>query len=162
MILTVGTNSYCSLDEANSYHETRFGNTLWTDQDDDDKIRALIGACNLLETVTWDGDKVIHDQVLEWPRLIGFPRTFYRSQQFYQNQNLPWRAVEVAETPKDIKFGQAELAFQLIKGYLANSSVTDLRVGSLQIKTKNSGQFPLEVHNLIAAYVSHQPRLIRT
>jgi hypothetical protein len=160
--LIVGTNSYCSLDEANSYHETRFGNVLWEDQDDEEKVKALVGACNLLETINWFGDKSVYNQNLEWPRINSYQRTFYKSQPLLQDVNHPFAPVEVSETPKDIKYAQAELAFQLLKGYLANSSVTNLRVGSLQISTNNTGMFPLEVQNLINAYICHQPRLIRT
>jgi hypothetical protein len=161
LTLTVGTNSYCTLLEAEAYHETRFGNDLWIDQFDDDKIRALIGACSKLETINWIGDKTSHIQLLQWPRVISFQRTMYNSQTSYSTDSR-YNVLEVSELPKHIIYAQAELAFQLLKGYLANSSVTDLKVGSLQIKTNNLGMFPLEVENFISPYVNRQPRLIRT
>jgi len=62
-------NSYATLTEANTYHDTHLYASVWTDAEDDNKIIALIWATRLLDQVcTWDGAKVTQGQALRWPR----------------------------------------------------------------------------------------------
>jgi len=71
---TVGganSNSYISLADAETYHDTRLHNDAWNNASTPDKTIALMWATRLLdEWVEWDGTKVglIADQALRWPR----------------------------------------------------------------------------------------------
>lgn len=82
IIATVGAvdaNCYCTVAEADTYHDNMLYGTAWTDEDDDDKkIQALIWATRLLdEQVDWDGDKASTTQVLRWPRYNVYDRDGY-------------------------------------------------------------------------------------
>lgn len=152
------TNSYCTLDEADAYHSTKFNSDTWFNYSDGDRERALVGACNLLETIEWVGEKPVYTQTLQWPRVIRHLRTFGQAMHFDYDLNV----LGIPETPINIKSGQAELAFQIIKGYTANSPVSSLKIGPINIQSKSSGILPLEVMNLVKSYINTQVRLIRT
>jgi hypothetical protein len=157
LVLEVDVNSYITVAEADDYHNTRFGGTDWATQSDVDKVRALVGACKLLETYRWFGEKNNYAQVLAWPRVIRHLRTFGQSINFDYDLGI----LGIAETPINIKSGQAELAYQLIKGFSANSPVTRLRLGTIIIDSKSNSALPLEVSNLISQYLDQQVRLVR-
>ena len=62
-------NSYCSLDNADTYHEKRLHKSDWTSASDDNKEIALMWATRLLdEQVDWYGSKHTTSQALRWPR----------------------------------------------------------------------------------------------
>jgi len=63
------SNSYCTLAEAETYHEGRLNNTDWTGATTDNKNRALSTATRLLdEWVRWEGSTNTSTQALQWPR----------------------------------------------------------------------------------------------
>lgn len=62
-------NSYCSVANADTYHEMRLHATDWTEATDSDKEKALMWATRLLdEQVQWNGYKYTTTQALAWPR----------------------------------------------------------------------------------------------
>lgn len=62
-------NSYCTLAEAEAFHETNLYATAWTDATDDEKTAALIWATRILdEQVQWYGYQSTVAQSLAWPR----------------------------------------------------------------------------------------------
>ena len=61
--------SYVSVATADAYHLKRSGNAAWSAiADEDDKIRALIGATDLLERLAYWGTKTESTQALKVPR----------------------------------------------------------------------------------------------
>lgn len=71
MSLTVGTDTYITLENANTYHASR-GNTAWTNSTDDTaKEAALRKATSFLDTIgrgKWKGVRATSGQALAWPR----------------------------------------------------------------------------------------------
>lgn len=68
MTLTVGTNTYDTLANVNTYWLDR-GNTSWDEADDEDKEAAIIKATDWLErNFRWRGARLTADQRLGWPR----------------------------------------------------------------------------------------------
>lgn len=65
---TVPADAYGSIEEADDYFATRLNVQTWTDETDDNKRRALIEACRLLDTLNYQGDKTDANQKLEFPR----------------------------------------------------------------------------------------------
>jgi len=74
LIATVGgasSNSYSTVAEAETYHDTRLHNDAWNTGSSADKTIALIWSTRLLdEWVDWNGSKVelMENQALRWPR----------------------------------------------------------------------------------------------
>lgn len=62
-------NSYCDVEFADDYFETRWGAaTTWSDTSDDDKEILLITATARLEEQTYKGSRSTDTQALKWPR----------------------------------------------------------------------------------------------
>lgn len=82
LIATAGAanaNTYCSLAEADAYHETHVAKAAWDAVTDDDaKGAALVMATRLLDAlVQWEGVVVTSSQALLWPRLFACGRNGY-------------------------------------------------------------------------------------
>jgi hypothetical protein len=68
-------NSYCSVNNADTYHEKRLHVSTWTAATDDNKEIALMWATRLVdEQVIWNGVAVGTDQALMWPRNLLYDR----------------------------------------------------------------------------------------
>src|SRR5512139_342931 len=62
-------NTYCTLAQADTYHDGRLHTGDWDKADDTTQTRALAWATRLLdEQVAWRGDRISTTQALEWPR----------------------------------------------------------------------------------------------
>ena len=68
--LTVGTNSYISVEDASSYFGERLFADTWTNAVADDKAKALIMASKKIDRQTLRGKKADADQVMEFPRAM--------------------------------------------------------------------------------------------
>jgi len=76
--LTVGTNTYISAVDAETYFDTRLFADAWTAASADDKAKALIMATKALDRLTLKGRKKDTTQGLEFPRCYS-----------YDTRNLP-------------------------------------------------------------------------
>jgi hypothetical protein len=68
MTLTVNTNSYVSVAEADTYLETRIDSANWTAASDELKDSALVTATSIVDDHAWIGSAVSSSQALAWPR----------------------------------------------------------------------------------------------
>lgn len=71
MALTVGTDTYLTLADANTYFASRLAAAAWDNASDADKEKALKQACRHIEALDpagWHGDIVDIEQALAWPR----------------------------------------------------------------------------------------------
>ena len=68
MALTKGTNSYCTVAEADAYFEDRIDVAAWNNADDEQKAQALVTATFTLDDMTWTGVAVSESQSLAFPR----------------------------------------------------------------------------------------------
>ena len=137
------SNSYCTLDEADTYHEGRLHVSTWTSAGDDDKETALIWATRLLdELVVWDGLKYTEDQALLWPRDGCLDRGGYE--------------ILTSVVPQFVKDATAELARYLIGADRTAENDTRgfkyLRAGTLEMeisKYDRAGVLPDSVWNIV-------------
>lgn len=68
--ITVGTDSYITVAEADGYFVSRFNADEWAAATDDDKTRALVTATRSLGTLAYKHRKTDPAQVLDFPRAI--------------------------------------------------------------------------------------------
>jgi len=103
MPLVVGTNSYGSIDEADTYFDERPFSTDWTSADFTNKENALMMATLHLDWLfEWKGQVVTEGQALEWPR-----------KNVYDHRG---HEVSSASIPDRVKKAQFELAMQWVVG----------------------------------------------
>jgi hypothetical protein len=121
--------SYCSVDDADTYHANR-GNTTWATLTTDEKEQALRRATDYLLEVyrlRWKGTRINGEQSLDWPR--GFVErddfeyqglngsTFIGGHFFYPSDEVP-QEVENACALMAWKAAAGELAPDLSQGVL--------------------------------------------
>ena len=68
MAFTVGTNSYISVADANTYFLSRVGSDNWDSANIDAKEAALVTATAMIDNQAWIGSAVSSSQDLAWPR----------------------------------------------------------------------------------------------
>lgn len=137
------SNSYCTVDEADIYHENRLHASVWTTTGEDDKETALVWAARLLdEQVIWDGYKYDEDNSMHWPRGGAYDQAGY--------------AIETDEIPQFLKDAVSEFARVLISSDRTLEDDTKgfnyLRVGTLEARiSKNDrvGIIPRSVWSII-------------
>ena len=123
-------NSYCTVVEADAYHETRLFASTWTTALAATKIAALIEAARRLDSsFRWTGAAAGTTQALCWPRTGMYSRT--------------GQLIVSTVIPTPLKEAQAEFARQLIAAdrFADNDAqkmgLTDLGVGSVRLTFKD-------------------------
>lgn len=125
MSLTVGTDSYVTLEEANAYittHYTAAQTSMWTSLADSDREIYLRQACTRIDSQKFTGKKASPTQRLAFPRAIFSTATH----QYITQKNVP----------EAVKQAQVEEALSLVKGIpkrleLQRQGVKSFRLGDL-------------------------------
>lgn len=140
-------NSYCSLIDADTYHEMRLHNTTWTSLSSDTQEEiALMWATRILdEEVNWAGVKYTEDQGLRWPRSGVVDPDGY--------------SIDTSEMPTFLIEATAELAMHLITEDRSSDSGTmgfsKIAAGSVKLeidKRWQKGILPRSVWNMVKRY----------
>ena len=98
MTLTVGTDSYDTLDNVNAYWLKR-GNTLWAALTDDEKEVNIVKATDWLErNFSWRGTRATAEQRLGWPRLDAYDDDDFQ----IGATDAPWQVKEATAIMADI------------------------------------------------------------
>lgn len=139
-------NSYCTLAEANTYHDSRLANSAWTSASSANQTVALVMAARVLDAMyDWVSWRTTTTQALEWPRTGVLAKN---------------ELVNIGDMviPQELKNAQAELAFQLLSGDrtldsdIETQGITGLSAGPVSLSFKNevyAKVIPDAVYNLI-------------
>lgn len=139
--LTVGTNSYVSLADANTIASTRLFTAPWDAATDATRERALATATSLLDRLQWQGRVLAPTQPLAWPRVAqhaapGYPLT--------------------AEIPSAIVGATVDLAIHLLTaGEHAGAPVQQRMLGDSLVMyfPTIADEFPKHVRRAIEPYL---------
>jgi len=105
--LTVGTNTYITLADAETYHGDRLWADSWTSATDDDKSKALIMACRIIDVQPIKGRKQnLLGQTLQFPRYL--PEDYSIDPMMVPN-------LVNGEVPDCVKYAQCEQALWLLQ-----------------------------------------------
>lgn len=152
--LTVGTNTYILLVDADAYLEDSIASQAWSFLDDDTKGRALVTAFRMFEKLVWQGDKTVALQTAEHPRT--------------ELTDCNGVDIDSSTVAQDIVDAQVELAYALTQNNsIETSSGTGsnnkkLQAGSVSIEFFNStdgsggysaSRFPQNVQDLLKCYL---------
>jgi hypothetical protein len=142
-------NSYCSLAEANAYHDGRGFVATWTNATVASKTTALLWATRLLdEQYCWSGSPVLSTQALGWPRYSAYDRHGY--------------AVASTIVPTAVKDATAELARQLLDNdrvaQADDGQPSSVSLGSASVTyatgAKGADVVPAGVYRMIRPYLN--------
>ena len=128
-------NSYCSVEEAQEYHDSRLNSTTWDTASPDLQARALITATRLLdEHMEWLGAPTTYEQALCWPRIAALDTEGY----LYDHLG---REIEIDEIPSKLKQATAEFARFLLEGDRTadqTEGIAGVTVGSVGVQFNQS------------------------
>jgi hypothetical protein len=139
MALTKGTNSYATVDEADTYFENRLDVAAWIEATTSQKEQALITATATIDEQKWGGYAVSASQALAHPRALDYfdPK---------MGRTLSTSSTSVADR---VINGTLELAYHLLNndGLLdSTGQVTDITVGKISLTSiRTSSIFPKAV-----------------
>lgn len=154
----VDANTYATIDESNTYHESHVYGTNWIEEVDDEvKAQALVWATRLLdEKVNWAGQVAVETQALGWPRRYVLDKE--------------GRAVDEATIPQFAKDAVSEFARLLVDEDRTAENDTAgfkwLKIGSLGMgldKNDRRPVLPPSVFSIIKFYATiatGQPRIL--
>jgi hypothetical protein len=141
MALTVGTDTYISLTDANTYISSYYASTQqerisWTALSDSNKEAYLRQACQKIEEQILIGRKAVDSQTLQFPRAWKVPH-FYRNSYYGSGigrYNCDWYVQ--TEVPVEVKNAQVEETLSLIVGVseriaLQQEGVKSFSIGNL-------------------------------
>lgn len=141
--LTVGTNTYVTLAEAEDYLAERLGVAAWDAADTGDRSRALKAAARAIDSMSLRGRRVDDEQAMEFPR--AYWESFDRPR--FTEEHERWSASIVGagytydeEVPQRVKDAQCEEALALLdaqaqtidRRVLQQQGVTSVRIGDFQ------------------------------
>lgn len=130
MAITVGTDTFISVADADTYFGTRLYSTTWTGATTADKERALRMATAILNRERWAGGITSANQLLAWPRSGAIDQE--------------GRAVSPTAIPTAVRDATCELAMALLIDDLTqndgNAGVKTVQAGSVRIEY--NGQAP--------------------
>lgn len=113
MTLNVPTDSYVSLEEANSYHQLRASFDVWNELDDEQKARRLVSASDFLDhNYHFIGEKADPTQIRQFPR-------------------------ESSEIPLQVKYAVCELALQSELNQNPEQKMASVKVGPVSVNYEN-------------------------
>jgi hypothetical protein len=155
--LIVGTNSYLSTADADTYFNIRLFADTWNNASVDQKAQALIMATKRIDRLKFRGRKALLSQSLQ------FPRTFYSAalsdaEYAYGYPSDGWSVEK--EITQCVKDACCEEAMSLLKGIsqrleLQHQGVTEFTIGDLSESYKNLGTRlqSRDAHELLRPYL---------
>ena len=131
MALTVGTNSYISVVDADNYFATRLNSNAWNNADIATQEAALIQATRTLDALyDWNGSLADDDQSLGWPRIDAY--------------DCEGRIIDSTAIPECVENATCEEALHLLSGdvlttpSLLTQGFKKAKLGSMEIEVADS------------------------
>ena len=158
MAVVVGTNSYISNTDADTYFDDALHGADWVSATETTQDQALVTAFRMLDRQTWEGAKTVSAQAQE------FPRTGLTD----KDGNV----VGSVNVPQEILDGQAELALALIQDLNVQTNAnTGTNVKEVDAKgvsvtffnpsdSDEEFRFPTIVQELVSPFLSSALSLI--
>jgi len=141
MALTLNTNSYVTVDDADDYLDTRIDSANWFGSTYANKESALVTATLVLDNQAWVGSAVSSSQALAWPR---------KNATYTDNRMGRTTTFGTTDIPADLKTAVYEQALHLIdnEDLLQQKTQTfeSISVGSISVSDSNGDvqQTPLK------------------
>ena len=149
MALVVGTNSYISVANADTYFSERLNVSDWTGAVTATKEAALIQATRTLDALyTFAGDLTSDDQALAWPRSYVY--------------DCEGRELDSATIPEAVKNATCEEALHLLAGdqistpSLLTQGFKKAKLGSMEVEVSDSksGASPDKISGMARDYLA--------
>ncbi len=156
--LTVATNTYVTLAQAETFFNERLNASDWTDAVEIDKARALIQATHNLERLAYVGKQYVSTQTLKWPR-----SELYATRGAVGTGGSYEYDISGGTVPQAVKDAQCEEAIALLgqsgstRSELQAQGVTSYTIGDLSETFSGTGSRRFvspEAAALLAGYIA--------
>lgn len=164
--LTVGTNTYISLADAETYFSERLFSTNWSTNTDETKKMALIAATKKIDKLNLQGCKALSTQTLAFPRAFYIGNSVYSSLYEFSIDNIRGEGWYVEGSISNlVKEATCEEAISILtygesankRQELQNQGVKSFSIGNLsETYSTNSGKHSLlsgEAMSKLSIYV---------
>lgn len=157
MALVKGTNSYVTLNEADSYFDDRMDVAAWTNADCELKEQALITATSYLDEMDYLGQVALSTQTLSFPR-VGIFMDTSRGIRDYFSSTYTFTSSDETESSLNrdmqlVRKATYELAYHLINndGLMDRTgSFESIKVGSIEITDVTTASlFPSHIRRFL-------------
>ncbi|MGW5841110.1 DnaT-like ssDNA-binding protein [Methylorubrum extorquens] len=147
MPLTIGTNTYVSLADADDILSFKLHSGGWKSTSEQDRERALIEATAAIDRLGFNGSIARYDQPLGWPRL--------------RMRDREGRSIDPNVVPQVVRTATCEMALHLLTApeLKPSPAVSRKRVGDLEIQYRATlpDPVPLSVRQLLAPFLAGSP-----
>ena len=136
-------NTYCTLEEADTFAQSRLYSEAFTNADPNKRSMALVQATELLDTLKWKGVKTNASQ----------PKSFPRTNLY----NLDGVVVD-SDIPSWLKRATLEVAINIISKDPNHTSFNKLQIEGLSVSRDNSSNrnwYSSSVKQIVGQYVSN-------
>jgi len=163
MALIKGTNSFVTLNEADSYFEDRMDASAWADAEDCLKEQALVTATLQLDEMPFGGQVVLNSQLLSFPRSGQFRDPSRGTREAFSSAYVFTADNDETEASlnRDIRLlrrATYELAYHLInnEGLMDKTgSFENIQVGSIKItEVVDASSFPTQIRKILTPLLS--------
>ena len=171
MALVKGSNSYVTLNEADSYFEDRMDVAAWSEATDCLREQALVTATSILDDMNYIGQVVLNSQMLAFPRTGVFrdPSRGIRDQFSSTYTFVADTDEEETSLNRDMRLlrkATYELAYHLINndGLMDRTGTFEnIKVGPIEItEVQNASIFPTHVRKIVAPLMQNTCRLLKS
>lgn len=159
-VITVGTNSYISITDADSYFATRYGASAWAALSTETKDQLLITATQRIDTLRLKGRKYVYTQTLNFPRYLD--RNIEYQQDYLYDVNLN-------TIPEVVEKATCEEAFALLnteltkRRELQEQGVTSFTIGKLSEtfsdNVSSSSLLSSDAKNLLKSWIAGKVKI---
>ena len=141
----VDSNSYVTIDEADEYLDYRYDNVAWASATDDEKVIALVMACEKIEQFSFYGVRCSTAQRLSFPRYFSdVVKTEVDNIVLYKNNAIPIipknvKKVQILEANEILKLKSEMASGVTTRADLIKQGVTEVVMGENSEKYDKAG-----------------------
>jgi len=166
MALVKGTNSYVTLNEADSYFDDRVDVCEWASATDDLKEKALVTATAYLDELSYAGQVVSSEQMLAFPR-TGVYTDLSRGVRAYLSSTYTFLETDETEASlnRDIRLLRKacfELSFHMVsnEGVMDKSSTfKSIKIGTIELVGETAAEtLPYSILKLVKPMMANSTR----
>jgi hypothetical protein len=154
LTVTVGTNSYVTLDEADAYMANRVGMAAWDDANAYERSAALLMAARRVDSLRFRGIKYDEEQTMQFPRVMwgqGQTRYSEEHERYSAMSNVAgWIGDDVV--PQAVKDAQCEEALAIVA--TADEDVDRISMQAQGVTAVRIGEFSESYGNVSGSSLS--------
>ena len=159
-VIVVGTNSYISVTDADTYFATKYGAEAWSALSTETKDQLLITATQRIDTLRLKGRKYVYTQTLNFPRYLDRNIEYQQDYLYDVNLNTIPEVVEKATCEEALALLNTEATK---RRELQEQGVTSFTIGKLSEtfsdNVSSSSLLSSDAKNLLKSWIAGKVKI---